>query len=152
MKRARVFFILLLAFSGIAVSTYLVQHEQTGDPLICNIQSLSGCNEVASSSYSRLFGISLAQLGLLYYTMVFVIAICELVMINQLLRRALQGFALLGLLSALYSTYTQVFLIQALCIYCVVSAGIMVLVLILAGGIEPISRAALSRVLHYLHA
>ena len=60
MKRIGVVFILIFAFFGLADSSYLAQHELSGEPLICDIQNLSGCNIVTASQYSRLFGIPLA--------------------------------------------------------------------------------------------
>jgi uncharacterized membrane protein len=138
MKRAGVVCILVLAFFGIAVSAYLSQHETNGDPLLCDIQNLSGCNLVVSSPYSHILGVSLADFGFLFYTILFVLAAFELVLFNQLIRHTLQGFALIGISASLYSIYTQVFLVRALCIYCLASAAITLLVLIFASMIEPV--------------
>lgn len=138
MKRLGVVIVLLLAFCGIAVSAYISQSEAAGDPLICNIQSLSGCNVVVASAYSRVFGVSLADYGLLFYTVLFVVAAFELVLFNQLLRRIIQGLAIVSIVFSLYSVYTQAFLIQALCIYCLTSAVITVFILIFASVIEPL--------------
>lgn len=138
MKRLSVGLILLLAFCGIAVSAYLAQSEAMGAPLICNIQNLSGCNVVVESQYSKILGISLADFGLLFYTMLFVVAAFELILLNQILRHTLQGFALIGLLSSGYSVFTQYYLIQAWCIYCLTSVLITVLVFMLATTIEPV--------------
>lgn len=139
MKRWAVGLILVLAFLGIANSAYLAQQEATSAPLLCNLgESLSGCNAVAASEYSRLFGISLANFGLLFYTILFVLAAFELVLYNQLLRKVLQVFSVVGFCFSLYSTYVQIFIIDALCIYCLASAFITLLVLILASSIEPL--------------
>lgn len=140
MKRIGVVAILLLAFFGLADSIYLTQHELSGTPLICNLQNLSGCNVVASSQYSHLFGIPLAEFGILFYSVLFVLAALELVIFDQLLRRALQALALVGVLSSLYFTSVQVFLIGAFCIYCFASALTALLVLIFASLIEPIRK------------
>jgi len=138
MKRLSVVLILALAFCGIAVSSYLAESEKNGQPLICNVENLSGCNTVVSSAYSHIFGISLADFGLLFYTLVFVFAAIELALFNQVLRRVLQLFALVGILTSLYSIYIQVFIIEALCIYCIFSAILTFLILLLASVIEPI--------------
>ncbi len=130
--------ILFLAFCGLADSAYLAEHEASGVPLICNIQNFSGCNIVAASQYSHIFGIPVAALGVLFYSIMFVLAALELVIFDRLLRRVLQGFALVGLVVSIFSTITQVFVINALCIYCLASALITVLIFILATFIEPI--------------
>lgn len=140
MKRFGVVLILILAFAGLADSAYLAEHEASGVPLICNIQNLSGCNIVANSQYSHIFGIPVAALGVLFYSIMFVLAALELVIFDRLLRRVLQGFALIGLIISIFSTITQVFVINALCIYCLASALITVLIFILATFIEPIKR------------
>ncbi len=140
MKRAGVVLILVLAFCGLADSAYLTQHELTGTPLICNIQNLSGCNTVAESQYSSIFGIPLAEFGVLFYSIVFVLAALELFLFDRLLRRLLQGAALVGVLASLYFTGVQIFLIGAFCIYCTVSALITLFILIFASLIEPVRR------------
>ena len=142
MKRAGIILILFLAFCGLADSAYLTQHELSGTPLICNIGNLSGCNIVAASQYSRIFGIPLAEFGVLFYCIIFVLAALELVLFDQLLRRVLQAVSLVGLLSSLYFTFVQIFFIGAFCIYCTASALITLFIFILATRIEPIRRRA----------
>lgn len=140
MKRIGVISILILAFLGLADSAYLAQHEASGVPLLCNIQNLSGCNIVAASEYSRLFGIPLAEYGVLFYSVLFVLAALELVIFNRLLRRILQIISLVGIVSSLYFTIIQVYFIGAFCIYCLASAVIALLILISASFIEPIRK------------
>lgn len=140
MKRIGVVFILVFAFLGLADSAYLAQHEASGVPLLCNIQNLSGCNIVAASEYSRLFGIPLAEYGVLFYSILFVLAALELVIFNRLLRRILQAISLVGIISSLYFTFVQVSFIGAFCVYCLASAIIALLIFISASFIEPIRR------------
>ncbi|MDO8593733.1 MAG: vitamin K epoxide reductase family protein [bacterium] len=140
MKRMGVVAILILAFFGLADSAYLAQHELSGTPLICNIQSLSGCNTVASSQYSHLFGIPLSEYGVLFYGILFVLAALELVLFDRLLRRVLQAVSLIGILSSLYFTSIQIFFIGAFCIYCLASAIIAFLIFGFASVIEPLGK------------
>ncbi len=137
MKRLGVIFILFLAFGGLADSAYLAQHETASNPLICNIQNLSGCNIVAQSPYSQIFGIPIAEYGILFYVIIFVIAALELVLFDRLLRRVLQFFAIGGTIASLYFTFLQIYVIQAFCIYCLSSAVITLFIFILASFIEP---------------
>jgi len=140
MKRLGVVGILVLAFLGLADSAYLAEHEASGTPLLCNIQNFSGCNVVATSQYSHIFGIPLAEFGVLFYSIVFVLAALELVIFDRLLRRVLQMAALIGVAASLYFTLVQIFFIGAFCIYCLASALITVFILILASLIEPVGR------------
>jgi len=141
MKRWGVIFILLLAFCGLADSAYLARHEINGTPLQCNIANLSGCNIVAQSPYSRLFGVPVAEYGLLFYGVIFALSALELALFDRLLRRVLQGLAIVGLLVSIAFTLLQVFVIQALCEYCVGSALIALLIFIFATRIEPVRNA-----------
>ena len=140
MKRWGVGIILLLAFCGLADSVYLTQHELSGTPLICNIDNLSGCNVVAQSPYSHLFGIPLAEYGIFFYGIVFALAALELFIFDRLLRRLLQGFAVVGLLASIVFTGLQAFVINALCVYCLGSAIVAFLIFVVATFIEPVRR------------
>ncbi len=146
MKRVGVIFILFFAFFGMADSAYLTQHELSGTPLLCNIGNLSGCNVVASSQYSHIFGIPLAEFGILFYSVIFVLAALEIVLFDQLLRRALQALSFIGLLSSIYFTFVQIFLIGAFCVYCFASALTTLLIFIFASLLEPIRRRAQSMI------
>ncbi len=140
MKRISVAGILLLAFFGLANSAYLAQQEASGEPLICTIQNFSGCNIVTASEYSKLFGIPLAQYGVLFYGVLFVLAALELVLFDRLLRRVLQVISSIGVIFSLYFIFVQIFFIGAFCIYCLTSAVIAFLILVFASFIEPIRR------------
>lgn len=140
MKRIGVVAILVLAFCGLADSLYLTQNELNGTPLLCNIQNLSDCNIVATSQYSRIFGVPLAEFGVFFYGALFLLAALELVIFNKLLRRVLQIVSVFGVISSLYFTFLQVFVISAFCIYCFASACIALLILIFASFIEPIQK------------
>jgi len=140
MKRAGVALILLLAFFGLADSFYLAQHELNGTPLLCTVQNLSDCNVVATSQYSRIFGVPLSELGILFYSIMFVLAALELVIFDQLLRRVLQALSLVGVLSSLYFTFVQILVINAFCIYCLASTLTALLIFVLASFIEPIKK------------
>jgi uncharacterized membrane protein len=138
MRRAAIWLILLAAFCGIANSSYIAQSESSGTPLICNIAGFSGCNIVAQSPYSHLFGISLAEYGLAFFSLLFVLAAVELAARNLPLRRAIQGLGLLGLLASVVFEAIQFFIIGALCIYCAASAVLALLIFIFACFVEPL--------------
>ena len=138
LKRTLALLILLLAFFGMADAAYLATHAFSGEPLICDIGSLSGCTIVASSTYSVLFGVPLAVYGVVFYALVFVLAALELVFFNALLRRLLQGAAVVGAIAGIVFTFIQVYLINALCIYCLMSAVVSFLILVCASMLEPV--------------
>ena len=138
MKRIGVVIILVLAFCGIADAAYIAQNEVTNTPFICNVQDLGGCNTVADSQYAYFFGVPVAEYGIFFYSTVFALAALELALFDRLLRRVLQGAALIGILVSAYFVSIQVYLIGAFCTYCIVSAIIALLILIFASLIEPL--------------
>ncbi len=137
MKRIAVIIVLLLAFCGLADSIYLAEHVASGAPVICNIQGLSDCNMVLGTQYSHVFGIPLAELGVLFYSALFLVAALELFLPDRFLRRILQSLSLVGILASLYFVYLQAFVIHAFCAYCLTSAFIALLIVIFASFIEP---------------
>ena len=145
MKRMWVVAILFLAFWGVADSAYIAQNEINGTPLLCDIQGISGCNIVANSQYAYLFDIPLAEYGVLFYGIIFVLAALELILFDRLLRRVLQGMSIVGVIASLYFTFLQIFFIGAFCIYCVASAIIALLILVFASRIEPLRKVALQQ-------
>jgi uncharacterized membrane protein len=140
-KRWVIIAIVTLAFLGLADSVYLAEHAKTGAPLLCSIEGLSDCNTVAASPYSRMFGIPVADFGVVFYSLVFIMAALELVLGNRQLRRIIQVLSVIGILVSLYSTIVQKFFIKAFCVYCLASALITLIMLILASQIEPLRRS-----------
>ena len=138
MKRAGVVCIMILAFCGLSDSAYIAQHEtQNASSLICDVKNFSGCNIVATSSYSHFFGIPIADYGIAFYSVIFILAALELVFFSMLLRRLLQGISLIGVVASLYFSYLEFFVIREICIFCIASAAIALVTLIVASFIEP---------------
>lgn len=140
MKRIGVVAILVLAFCGLADAAYLTEHVVSGSSVICNIQGLSDCNTIIVSQYSRFLGIPLAELGVFFYGILFVLAALELFIFDRFLRRVLQVAAVVGVAASLYFVLLQAFVIHAFCAYCLVSALIAVLVFVVATFIEPFTQ------------
>jgi uncharacterized membrane protein len=118
--------LLLLTFLGIADAWYLAQAALQGAPLICDIagaKSLSGCNQVAQSSYSQFLGLPLALYGVVFYSALFVIASVLLATPLRVLYRVAIGLGAIGFLLSFYFLFLQIFIIKALCIYCMGSVA-----------------------------
>lgn len=118
--------ILVLAFIGIADSWYLAETALNGIAPACDVTILSGCQQVAQSPYSKLFGVPLGVYGTLFYSSVFAVA-ALLVLYRK--RRVYLGLYMLGIggfCASLVFVLIQAFLIGSFCIYCVLSAVISV--------------------------
>lgn len=129
MKRSTLLIsVLVLAVLGIVDSAYLTHAAVTGSALACGISGLDGCNVVAQSTYSRVFGIPLAEYGLVFYGAVLLLAIMAFTRSSKLLHGALLLFGVVGALLSLYFIGVQVFAIKALCVYCLGSFALAVLI------------------------
>jgi uncharacterized membrane protein len=131
-KHPLVALLALLSFLGIADSWYLAQSALTGSPLACNINGLSGCNVVEQSVYSHLFGIPLGVYGVVFYGLMFVISILLLVLSSRFAHLLLVIFGAIGIIASAIFMYIQIFIIKALCVYCLTSAVIALIVFVLS--------------------
>jgi len=119
---------LVFSFLGIADAWYLTQSAYAGTPLTCDITGLDGCNTVAQSAYSHLFGYPLALYGVFFFGFLFVLAALSFFMPRRAVYLGLYGFGIAGLAASIVFVGIQVFLIQAICIYCLGSAALSLLV------------------------
>ena len=62
--------IALLALGGLLLANYIRSTKKAPGTLICPLEG--SCEEVISSKYSKLFGIPIEILGMLYYFLTFV--------------------------------------------------------------------------------
>lgn len=120
-----------LSFFGIADSWYLYQSAMTDTALSCDIGAgLDGCNIVAQSPYSYLFGVPLALYGVGFFALVFALAAALTLFQTRPLYRSLFWLSVFGTGASIVFLYIQFSLIKALCIYCIASASIVALLLL----------------------
>lgn len=109
----------VVAVAGLAVAGYLTAVRAAGDDPACVIGG--GCHTVQNSEYSELAGIPVAVLGLLAYAVLLGAAIAA----GPLARTVGLFTALVGVGFSAYLTYLELFVIEAVCQWCVVSAVLM---------------------------
>jgi uncharacterized membrane protein len=112
----------LLALAGIGVATYITVAEGGGGAPKC-LAGGHGCETVAHSHYSHLAGINVAAIGIFGYAVLLAAAVVP----GDLGRFG--GFlaALIGFGFSAYLTYLELFVIDAICQWCVASAVLMAL-------------------------
>ncbi len=123
----------LLALLGLAVSTYLAYVEISHVAAVCG--PVGECNVVQSSQYAQIAGLPVAVLGQLNYVAVLVLWMVQRTGTGRWARPAALGLlalALLGVLFSIYLTLLEIFVIHAVCIWCLSSALIATLILLLA--------------------
>ena len=117
--------LLVLAVLGAMISAYLTWTHFAGLVPVCT-GSGEGCEIVQTSRYASIVGIPVALLGLVAYGgLLFSAVLWRDVGIYL-------GFliSLVGTLFSAYLTYLEIFVIGALCQWCLASAAIMVAALI----------------------
>jgi len=111
---------LLVSFGGFVDATYLTVKHYSGTPLACSI--FTDCEKVTTSRYAVIFGVPLALLGAVYYLAVFLSLIAYLDVRRQEILSFTALFTVVGLLASAWFVYLQLFVIHAICPYCMVSA------------------------------
>jgi uncharacterized membrane protein len=101
--------------SGIGVAAYLTYVHYEPTALICT--SGGGCETVQQSEYAVLVGIPVAILGLAYW----IAALALIVWDSELARTLTAALAITGLAFAAYLVILQLFVIDAICVWCMVN-------------------------------
>src|SRR5689334_6193749 len=122
-----------LALAGIFISLYLTLYKLgvIGE-LSCSIGS---CETVNTSKWSRFLGLPVAAWGLLFYLDVFAVATLSTFPRFENERAfsiVLVAESVVGVLFSAWLTYLELGVIHAICIWCVTSAVIVTLILIVS--------------------
>jgi uncharacterized membrane protein len=126
--------IALLALVGLFVALYLWLHALGyGGALKCGVSG--GCEVVQTSPWAVFLGTSVAFYGVVGYLTVLVVALAALrpaALRQRGWNTLLALLASAGFLFTLYLTYLELFVIHAICRWCVGSAVIITLIWIVA--------------------
>lgn len=128
------FTFLPVSFLGFIDASYLTVKHFVGTPVPCSV--LKGCEEVMTSQYSTIAGVPVAMLGAIYYLVIFVLIFLFLSGkvfgsdkvdgIHKNGNKNILNFSarltVIGLIASLWFIYLQLFVINAICLYCMFSA------------------------------
>lgn len=144
--RASSLVIPVLAMAGLGVAVYLAYVEISQVEAVCG--PIGQCNVVQSSPYAQIFGIPVAVLGMLYYMAVLVLWGGQFMPNHRLAHAStlvLLGSTIFSTLFSIYLTLLELFVIHAVCIWCLSSAVISTLLMLLV--VQPVSvRLGFSRI------
>jgi uncharacterized membrane protein len=118
------------ALVGTLIALYLLLHDLGLSSIICPI---AGCDKVQASEYSKWYGIPVAAFGLIGFIKLLGLSIIGLFktrVLNLPIRTILVTISGLGLLAYLPLTYLELFVIHAVCFWCVTSSLMMLGVLL----------------------
>ena len=123
----------VLSLAGMGVSGYLTWTHLANASVACGTSQ--SCDIVQESVYSTIGGIPVALLGLLAYATLLVLSLLRghsPESLDEYVPLAIFGISLIGVLYSAYLTYLELFVIYAVCRWCVSSAIIMTLIFVLS--------------------
>jgi len=123
---------LLLCAAGVGVASYLLRLHATiaGNPRrgLCTFNDTLSCDAVLASPYAEIAGLPVALFGIIGFAFLFGLAACRLWIPERsprILPALLALAAGLGLSFELGMTWIEVFVIQAVCPFCLTALGLI---------------------------
>jgi uncharacterized membrane protein len=117
--------IFALALVGLGVAAYLTYVHYEDIKPVCGLGG--DCQKVQTSQWSELGGLPVALIGLIGYSLI----LASLFVPGEAGRVGGAFLALIGFAFSAYLTYRELFSIDAICPWCVVSACLMTLLAVL---------------------
>ena len=116
----------VLALIGLVDSIYLSYIKLANQTASCGL--IGDCETVNNSRYSEIAGIPIAVLGAAGYLLILGLLYLDRPSAGgpEPVRLAVFGVTLAGTLYSIYLTYLELFVLKAICPFCVVSAAAMV--------------------------
>ena len=113
----------LLGLLGTGVAGYLTYVHYNEDALVCTV---GGCETVQQSDYSTMFGVPIAAFGVVMFLTVTLLAWLRMTnrgpISSDLATMAAWTMLLTSLLYYAYLTYVEIWVIEAVCQWCVISS------------------------------
>ena len=121
-----------LACLGVLDAAYLLVYKLTNNNAMC--LGNGGCHDVNFSSYSEIGGIPVSVFGIVTYLVIAGILLLEprFKIAKENGSLAIFGISVVGVAFTAYLTWLEIYVIHAICPFCVASAVIIALIFILA--------------------
>ena len=122
-----------LALIGVFVALYLTLYKVgVIGHLACTV---GGCEQVNTSRWATFLGLPVASWGMGFYGVVFIVALVGTMpaqMANRTISTVLIGLTAWGFLFSAWLTSLELFVIHAICEYCVISASLVTVLFVLS--------------------
>lgn len=116
--------IFVLSVLGLVMAVYVLQSFLRQSPVIC--LTGSGCEAVRKNPLSYPFGIPVPAFGLVGYLGLSILAFVKTLKITEKASKNVDnimlGIALFGICFVTWFTYTEIFVIKGICMWCAISA------------------------------
>lgn len=120
--------VFILSIIGVVMAIYVLQSFLRQSPIVCVNQ---GCELVRKSLYSYPFGIPVPAFGLIGYSLLVLFTFLRTTSKDKRLLYPVLGISVFGLLFVTWFTYTELFIIRAICTWCAISAVNMYIIFFL---------------------
>ncbi len=127
--RKLVMTLLIFSFLGFLNATYLSAEYFVG--AVPNCFFLHGCELITAGEYSTIGPIPVAYMGLIFYLIIFALVIAYRECGTRKILRYLGYLTFFGFLFSLWLVYLQSFIIEAFCLYCMISAAMSAVLFVL---------------------
>lgn len=117
---------IVLSIVGLGLASYLTYVHYAHEQVLCTSDS---CELVQTSVYSKLAGVPVALMGLIGYALIFVSLVLPE---REQTRLATLGFTVVGFGFSAYLTGRELFSLHQICEWCVSSASIMTILMLLS--------------------
>jgi uncharacterized membrane protein len=124
----------LAGVTGFFIARHIYRHKKDVEnvPLTCPVGF--DCTTVVHSDYSRILGVRVEVLGMIYYALISLSYLFLIFMPDNLpilVIGLLLGISSLAFLFSVYLTGVQAFILKNWCSWCLVSAGLSVIIFLL---------------------
>lgn len=119
------------AIIGLVDASYLTYEHYSDIIPPCTNSFLADCGKVLQSQYALVFGVPLAGIGVFYYSLLLIVAVSVIINNNRIGKYAIVILTTGGFVSSLYFVFLQLFVIKAICIYCMLSAIVSTILFII---------------------
>ncbi len=124
------FLLIAATFVGLGDTLFLSYYQHLGLTPNC---AIGGCEIVLNSVYSKVYGVPMSYIGLVFY--VYMLALAIVLAYDPFgkgMRFAMLAYATIGLVLSIGFESLQIFVIHAICMYCAISAATTLVLFILA--------------------
>lgn len=131
MKKIKPVIILMLVLSiiGLLVSVYLTATHYAGTTPECSL--IAGCETVTTSSYSAIENVPISVFGILFFSAALLVSGMFLHTHHKRFLHLLTAFLAVGAAISLILFYIQIFILDAICMYCVIVDSITIVLFVL---------------------
>ena len=120
--------IFILSIIGVIIAIYVFQSFVRQTSIVC---VNSGCETVRKSPYSYIFGFPVPGVGLIGYSFLAILAFLRTMSTDKRLLYGMLGISTFGVMFVGWFTFTEIFIIKAICTWCAISAVNMLVIFLL---------------------